>query len=213
MQQKEKNDRIQQEVEKEKEYAEYVITEDKIRCEIHDQEKIHRANTKVDIMVENMRLAEERRRRKQEEKTRDKELEAAETNFVQTSPLFCEETDFAKSALSDNRVRPDHFKGFSPKKSKAIIDANVSVAAEKEYHTRMELQREEEWAAQQAEMIQKMEEIEKAKQLVIEEDNLIQAKTLKAQREELKEKQANMEKERFGAIGNGFFQKFGTSCR
>jgi hypothetical protein len=211
--QKEKQHRIGKEAEKQKEYSKYVIAEDNIRCEMHEQEKRERAQKEMDVMMENLRLAEERSIRRQEDDRRDKELEAAETSFFQNSPLYCEETDYAKSALSDLRVRPDHFKGFSPKRSRAIIDANASVAAEKELLMKMEQDREQQWAVQQAETIAKMEEIEMTRNALVEEENKIEARTLKAQREELKEKQRKMEEDKFGAIGLGFFQKFGTSCR
>ena len=213
IQQKEKRDELNQEAEKEHEYSQYVIAEDELRCEIYKEEKAHRAEIEANIMIENLKLAEERRIREQDEKKREKELEAAENMFVEKSPFFCEETDYAKSMLSESRVRPDHFKGFCPKKSKAIIDANVSVAAEKDLFIKTEYQREQKWASHQAYIIEKLEEIEEARNKSIEEDNKIQAETIMTQREELKEKQRIMERQRFGEISNGFFQKFGTSCR
>ena len=79
--------------------------------------------------------------------------------------------------------------------------------AEKEHYMELESEREKEWAAHDAEMILKMEAMELTRRTLVEEDNKIQTETLKAQREELKEKQRNMEKERFGTIGQGFFQK------
>jgi len=72
---------------------------------------------------------------------------------------------------------------------------------------------EQGWAAKQSEMVLRMEEVEKKKRQLVAEENKIQADTLKTQREELKQKQIKMEQDRFGSIGNGFFQKFGTSCR
>lgn len=209
----EKETEAKREVEKENEYSQYVIAEDKLRCEMYEQEQSMRAKQDLDVMVENLKLAEERRARMKAETEMEKQLEKAEATFVQTSPLFCEETDFAKSALSDNRVRPDHFKGFSSKRCKAIIDANADVVVEKEKLTELKRQQENDWATQQAEMVRKMEEVEVERNLLIKQENEIQSKTLKLQREELKKKQDTMEREKFGAIGHGFFQKFGTSCR
>lgn len=210
---KEKEEELQKEVTEEEAYSQYVISEDKLRCEIHEQEQSLRSKENVDVMLENLHLAEERRARMNAEKEMEIQLEKAETKFVQTSPLFCEETNYAKSALSEKRVRPDHFKGFSLSRSKEIIDENASVVVEKKKLVEAEKRREHEWAIQQDEMIKKMVEIETERNLVIKEDNEIQANTLKLQREELKLKQEAMEKEKFGAIGRGFFQKFGKSCR
>ncbi len=180
---------------------------------MHNQEKSLRTKQDVDVMLENLRLAEERRARMKAEREMEKELEMAEKSFVDHSPLYCEETNYAKSAMSDNRVRPDHFKGFTSSRSKAIIDSNAAVIIEKEKIMAREKQLEDEWAKQQEAMIKKMEEIEMERTLVLKQDNEVQARTLKLQRQELKMKQQAMEKEKFGAIGRGFFQKFGTSCR
>lgn len=210
---KEKEEEFQMNTEEENEYSEYLLAEDKLRCEMHLHEQSLRTKQDMDVMMENLKLAEERRARMEAERETEKELEKNETNFVQTSPLFCEETNFAKSALSDNRVRPDHFKGFSSARNKAIIDANAKVVEEKQQIIELERQQERNWAVQEAEMINKMEEIEIERNLLMKQDNEMQARTLKLQREELKAKQDAMEREKFGEIGFGFFQKFGTSCR
>lgn len=213
LQEKEKQAKLKEDVEKENEYAEYVFAEDKIRCELYEQEQMNRAQMEQEVMLENLKLAEERRKRKQDERKMEKAMESTETEFVSLSPFFCEDTDYAQSALSDTRVRPDHFKGFTPEKTKSIFDANASVVVEKEVATKRENELEQEWAEHQSEMIKKMEEMELARNLLIEKDNQVQAETIALQREELKRRQREMGRDKFGEIGIGFFQKFGTSCR
>lgn len=204
---------MMEEARRDKEYSNYVISEDDIRCEIYELEKLDRARKEREVMVENMVLADEKRKRISLQLQREKELEVAEMTFIQSSPLFCEDTEYAKSTLSDNRVRPDHFKGFNTEKCKAIIAANASVAEEKALSLQCEQELEAQWATQEANMIQKMEEMEVVRKQLIKEDQKKQAEIITKQRQELKEKQDRMEKDRFGAIGVGFFQKFGTSCR
>jgi len=43
--------------------------------------------------------------------------------------------------------------------------------------------------------------------------NKLQTEDIQRQRAELKAKQQKMKEDKFGAIGEGFFQGFGTSCR
>jgi hypothetical protein len=212
-QHKEIQERQRREQEKEIEYSQYVVSEDKIRCEIYEQEQNDRKKSEKDIMKENLKLAEDRRMRRRKETEKEKELEANEANFLETSPLFTEETDFAQSDLSEVRARPDHFKGFSPAKNKAIFDENASVFHEKQMLMKAEKEMENEWALQQTEMLEKMEELDVARKQSIAQDNQILAEAIRIQREELKEKQLKMTSDRFGSIGVGFFQKFGTSCR
>ena len=209
----ERENKIVEEQQKQNEYSKYVMDEDKLRCQMAKEEQGHRQEVENMVQMENRRLAEERQGRQRETQEKERLLEDSETRHVITSPFFCEETDYAQSVVSEHRVRPDHFKGFTTERMNSIIEANDSVVAEKEALRREEDMIEQGWAAKQSEMVLRMEEVEKKKRQLVAEENKIQADTLKTQREELKQKQIKMEQDRFGSIGNGFFQKFGTSCR
>ena len=194
-------------------YAKYVLEEDIIRAETERQQQFHREEMNAKVSEENRMLAKEWQKILKQEREEEKKLEDLETHHIYTSPFFCEETDYTKSAISEHRVRLDHFKGFSPEKTKSITDENALVVAEKEALCKDEDEREREWASRQNDMVAEMAEMERIKQKVMEDDNKIQEETLKIQREELKQKQEEMKRDRFGAVDYGFFQKFGTSCR
>ena len=132
-----------------------------------------------------------------------------------SNPFLSEETDFSyKTSTKDgSKFQPDHFKGFSKDQIKYIFEENDAVLAEKRKLKRDADEEKKDWDQFQASVIEEMEKAEIERQLRVKHDNHIQAETLKLQREELREKQAQMKKDKFGAIGEGFFQKFGQSCR
>ncbi len=210
---KDAKSKIEKGKEEEAKYSKYILEEDRIRCEIADEEEKHRRQMEISLMIDNKRLAEESKKRRDEFERNEKQLDDEETKGIIASPFYCEDTNYSKSAVSDHRFRPDHFKGFTSVTLKSIIDANESVVSEK-IAMREELERREQiWAEKQKDMAAQMEEAEREKIQLQEQENKIQEKTLMKQREELREKQLQMERDRFGSIGNGFFQKFGTSCR
>lgn len=210
---KETYDKIDEEQQDKREYSKYVIEEDRMRCDMAKEKERHRRDLDISVMMENKQLAEDRQKRRNEIEQNEKQIDDEETRGTIISPFYCEDTDYAKSAVSDHRFRPDHFKGFATETLKSISDDNELVVAEKIFLKEEEERREQFWVEKQREMISQMEEVERKKRQLQDEDNKVQAETLLKQCEELKQKQLQMEQDRFGDIGNGFFQKFGTSCR
>jgi len=206
-------DKFEKEKREKDDYSKYIIEEDQMRCNIAEDEERHRRDVMRSVMLENKQLADARQKKKQEIYEQEKQNDYEETKAVTTSPFYCEDTNYAKSAISDHRFRPDHFKGFSPETLKSIIANNDSVVEEKNTLQEEERIREDFWAEKESQMILQMEEAERHKKLLQVEENKVQSETLTKQREELKQKQLQMKEDRFGSIGQGFFQKFGTSCR
>ncbi len=209
----EKESKAKLDKQKEEDYARCVIEEDKLRYEVALEKQEQRAEIQASVNSDNLQLTNERRRQMLENLNEAKRLEAEEMKYVLTSPFFCEDTNYTKSAISGHRVRPDHFKGFSNGQIKEVFQLNDEVVKEKEALRMEEKALENRWATQQMELIAYTEEMEKKKQENIAKENKIQADTIKIQREESKKKKAQMDQDRFGSIGYGFFQKFGTSCR
>ena len=83
----------------------------------------------------------------------------------------------------------------------------------KEERRQQEKEIEAAWASHQNNVLRMMEASEQGNKEQVEYLNKIQANALSVQREELKMKQEYAKKDKFGAVGNGFFDKFGTSCR
>lgn len=201
------------EVEKEKQYSEYVLAEDVVRCNIENEEEQYRENIAKSVMAENFELSKQRKLEKQCREEEDRAMEALEVLNVQTSPFFSEETEYDESMLTDCQARPDHFKRLRKDQIKSIYESNALLAAERDKCQKQEQKYEEDWAKHEAEVIRQMEDHEAEKQQIVMEENRQQGEELESQREELKQKQLMMKKDRFGSIGSGFFERFGTSCR
>jgi hypothetical protein len=206
---RERSDKYNDEKEKENEYAKCVVEEDRVRCEVALDEERQRRELEVSVMIENKVMAEQRRKRHADVK---RVRINAEKN-VTASPFLCEDTEYSESAAFGHHVRPDHFKGFPADKLQSIVADNDRVVKEREFLHQEEIRRKEEWVELQNRMISQTEELEQKKLKIRDEDNKVHVQTLHLQREELREKREQMEKDRFGDVGNGFFQKFGTSCR
>jgi len=208
-----RNNRRDVEAEKERQYSEYVLAEDVARCKIANEERQYRENIAKSVMIDNFKLSKERQSEKQCREEEDRMMEAKEVLNVQTSPFFSEETEYDKSILADCKSRPDHFKGLKREQIKSIYESNALVAAEREGNRKQEQKYEEDWAQHEAEVIKQLENYEAEKQQDTIEENRLQANVLESQREELKQKQRQMKKDGFGTIENGFFERFGRSCR
>lgn len=209
----ERETKRRQEEETEEDYAKYVFEEDKARCAVACEEQNHRKKVQRAVMEENLRLANEHQRQKVKHVEQERRLEEKETRHIFASPFFCEDTDYARSAVADHRVRPDHFKGFTKEEIKHTFMENDNVVAEKEELKRCTEDMEKDWAMEQNKMVEQMDTMERRKQEAIASENKLYIETINKQRDESKQKKQEMDRDRFGAVGNGFFQKFGTSCR
>lgn len=194
-------------------YAEYVRNEDTMRTIIAEEEEIAKMNVTKSIMMDNIKTAKEVRDKKAQDDAMEKKLKEAEVLHAISDPHLTEETEFSKNHSADHRFRPDHFKGFSEEQIKFMCKENDQVLREKQRLNDQNEIEEKEWAQYQADIVQALEAAEIERQQRVEYDNQIQADALKKQRLELKEKQERMRREKFGAIEEGFFQKFGRSCR
>ena len=213
-QRKEKQDRFREDAKAEEDYANYIISEDNVRCELENEKERTRNEIEASIKRENLQLATRRQLEKMSQEQAEKELEEVESNHVKSSPFFCEETDYAKSFTANHRVRPDHFKGFIADQVKTIYEENDQVLAAKIQSKKDAEEMEMCWDEQQWQVVQLMNERENEKEKARLGNERLQAETWKIQCEQLQQKQRNMEKDRFGSISkDGFFQGFGTSCR
>lgn len=188
----------------EREYTKQVQEEDIFRGRLERERKRQNLNQDVKVKGENKKIAEERKMRMVEMQLAEKALEEMESHHVSTSPLYTE-------IISPKRIGPTDFKGFDKEEVSFIIRSNEALLSEKMKMKDADIQREKEWVSQQHYMARQMEEMELARKKAIEEDNRIQLEILNAQRKDFDKKKGEMRKDRFGEIGNGFFQKFGTA--
>lgn len=209
----EKNRALEEERRREREYAEYVLEQDRIRAELEEtssRKKMEEARLRQRENMEYARLANERKRQEIEA---EKIAQAKQTHFLQTSPLLTENTELAINAITQHRIRPDHFKGFTKEKIKQIYQENEAVVEEKHCIHNAEAKAEAVWSMYHSEMIHGMEQAEEQIQRRVVEEQRVQRETLEKQKEELDDRRREMAMTRLPAIGTEFFQRFGQSCR
>jgi hypothetical protein len=201
----EKRRALEEEQRREREYAEYVIEQDRIRAELEEaaaREKEAEARMRQSENMEYARLARERKQQEIENK-----------KHAVACPILTEDTKLATNVNAPHRIRPDHFKGYDKDTIRQIYQENDAVVEEKQEISRAEANAEKDWAMYHAEMLRQMEQSEQQKQQRIEEENRVQRETLQQQKEMLQQRKEDMEKSKLPAIGTEFFQRFGTSCR
>lgn len=142
-----------------------------------------------------------------------KNLETTEVQRALTSPFLSEETDFGKSFISDNRFRPDHFKGFNSSQIAQIFEENEKVVIDKNKSLDDEKEQNKAWEMYQSDVLKRLEEHEIRRQEMVKNENFLRAETLKLQQKELKKRKEKLQSESFGKIEEHFFQAFGNSCR
>lgn len=189
----------------EEEYATYVLEEDILRTNAQREKEVRISLIEASVKEENKMLAEEKQKRIEQEKLAEKAFEEIELDHVLTSPLYTEERNY------DGASVPSDFKGYGKEKVELIIKSNESLLEEKLRVQQEENKREEEWSCLNNQIIQQMEVLELQRKQAKENDNKLQQEILNNQMMEQKMKQENMKKDRFGEIGYGFFQKFGTT--
>lgn len=189
-----------------KHYSDYILEEDNLRSMLEEEASKENQEFLKSMQMDNLKRAEEVKEKKKIDDLMDKEEKLNEVLLAISDPFLSEETNFSK-------VRPDHFKGFSKDQIKYIFRENDAVLAEKKRLKKKAEEVSKQWDTHQDAILQEMEKAEFERQLKVKHENQVQVKTLKIQRQLLREKQAQMKKEKFGAIEEGFFQKFGQSCR
>jgi len=194
-------------------YAHYVLEEDRHREEVALDEAKNTAEINKSVQLDNMCQAKEARMKTRNEQEVEKRKSEAEVSYLQSCALLSEETDTAKNVLAEHRYRPDHFKGFHKEKVQHIYNENDNVIKEKYERCVQEKEHEMEWAAHQEGVIRQMEEAEIERRRHMEKENQTQTAAWEIQRLEVQQRKKHMEKDRFGAIDEGFFQGFGQSCR
>ena len=212
-QMEEKAELLREEKENAMDYDKVVLEQNAISCHEAQQEEHRRAELKRVVQNENAARAKEVRRMRELERKQFAETNRAQVVDQNSNPFLSEDTDYAKSAISNHRVRPDHFKGFSKEQVQRFVKGNDEVMKEKMAAKKQAEMEEAQWNDYQKELLRVAEEEEKRKGEENRERIHEQNEELQAQREDLKKKQEQMKRDRFGAIEQGFFQGFGTSCR
>ena len=155
------------------------------------------------VQADNFELSKQNKEKCEVEKETIGQIEKEVVSMSLSCPLLGETTT----------RRGDHFKGFNKEKLKDILRGNQQVLHEKSMIMQQQEQYDNQWATYERNVQRHRETENIMNQLKVKERNNMQAEILKAQKDELAQKQKKMEIDKFGAIEDGFFNKFGTSCR
>lgn len=205
---------LDDELRKEKAYANKVLEQDKIRFELEGIAQRRREEDEKQRQLENMEYARQARRRSEMEVMAENEAQRLQSHYFQTCPLLTENALSPASSVDKGyRIRPDHFKGFQKEQVKLLYEENDAVVKQKHKLLTQEKEHEAEWARYNAELIDKVNNLEETRQRMAAEENRKHEEILKRQKEELDKRKAEMEKERAPGIGPEFFNRFGRSCR
>jgi hypothetical protein len=202
------------ELRKEQEYANYVLEQDRIRFELEEIAQRRREEDAKQLQLENLEYARQARQRLENEMMADSEAQRLQSYYLQTCPLLTEDVRSPVSSVNTgHRIRPDHFKGFQKEQVKQLYEENDAAVRQKHELLAQEAENEANWARYNAEMINKMQELEDAKQHIAVEENRVHKEILARQKKELDNRKAEMERERVHGSGPEFFARFGRSCR
>jgi len=190
-------------------YAKYILAEDEMRGALALEDTKLRSSFAKAVQCENLRRSEEimSRNIKGVDKYR------REDDETQSPTLPSEGVPVLNSASAESRHRSDEFKGFNRDVIEKIYRENSKVIDERRGKEREEMEYEKKWSDHQKKAIAELEAVEEERLAEVKRCDLQLGAQLKKQREELKEKKARMRSDRFGTVGVGFFQRFGTSCR
>ena len=194
-------------------YHQYLTAVDQMRAEMEDAEKARVKSEKMMVRAMNEARASEVADTKAADKELNDKLNEMELKHVMESPFINEETDFGKSAVSDYRVRPDHFKGYSKDQVRYIFKENEVVLDAHKKAKQEAVDVEKAWGKHQAAVTYMMEQNEQSQKVQRDYVNKLQAEDIARQRLVQAEKKVQAEKDRFGSIDGGFFKGFGNSCR
>jgi hypothetical protein len=194
-------------------FHQYLTAVDQMRAEMEQAENDRVRAEKLMIRMQNEARAAE----VNDQNTADKEFETKLNNMelkhVMEDPFLNEETDAAKSAVADYRVRPDHFKGYSKDQVRYIFKENEVLVGDHKAAKQEEKEVEAAWGRHTAAVTFAMEQNEQAQKAQRDYINKLEAEDIAKQRLVQAERKLQSQKDKFGAIDGGFFEGFGTSCR
>lgn len=123
---------------------------------------------------------------------------------------MCEDVSAAYGP--DGRVRRERFKGFSKAQTQGFYKANEMMAAEKK-EANVQGKEDAAWLAHSQQLASLIEASEAEKKFEAKEVSAQHRAALEAQAAEQKRREAESKANRFGAVGSGYFDGFGTSVR
>ena len=209
----EKEARIQQERAESMRHAAFIRQVDDIREEMHNAEREQRIQTNLTVAQRNKELADNRRRERLEEKALDRNLARQHVENIDADPMLREARDQARS-MFPGRVRRDHWKGMTNSQIAAIHAENEAVRLQKIALTEQERKEEEARARATEDVVSALQERYEAERAQKVEEALKVKSELDLQRREKIERDRELNQQlNTNKVTDGFFNRFGQSCR
>lgn len=212
-QQEEKQVRLAEEREEEARYSEYLTMVKDARSELEEAERAERASQTKAMQSDNTVQAAAVRDRNVAAKQVNAAADDKELKQMLADQMLCEDTSTAMSMLGEGRIRPDHFKGFSPAVIQEFYKQNAAIVDEKQAMYSADAEEDAAFAAQQESLTSLVAEVEYATAAEKQKLNKAHQEQLVQQAVE----QAAMRKQEkansFGQISSGLMDGFGCGFR
>lgn len=194
-------------------YHNYMSKVDALRQEMEKKEAEDKMQQEVLIAQENASLQQQRSERDADYRSMQKQLDLETSNYMNNNPMLLERRDQAKSRFP-GRVRRDHWKGMTVNQlreiqmeNEKIIEANKQRRAEEKRMAQYEGKLSDSIVDVLQQQYDNEQQAAAERRLRYSQDLLVQARE-KKMRDKLSNEQLNTNK-----IGDGFFNRFGASCR
>lgn len=195
----------------ERKYADFVKQVSELsEAEQKAEEEARKALSRA-IQQQNCAAAQHKAEARATEASKKLEEDRLLLERVARDRLLNEANDFELPGTS--KVRRDHFRGYTSAQRNQILDENLALIQERADKRQADKWGERLWAAQQDAWRRRIEEqewLEKAQRKQLAKD---QQEALLQQREEQSARVKASKQAAFGEIGDGFYNKFGTSVR
>ena len=146
---------------------------------------------------------------------RAKELAEREAWLKSKSATSIELHDNEELAMDENGriVRKDQFRGYTKAQVRRVVEENEAFMRHKREVAALSSSNDDDWRQQQLLQQQAMEMANHAEQSLRKEELMANLQVIKAQMAAQRQRTDFNQKDRFGAVEPGFFDKFGMGCR
>jgi hypothetical protein len=208
----EKQNKIAQEKEDDMKQYEYLKQVEDACKEMEGAHMNEQYNARMEMVMYNKKLAEEKKRAEKERKDAEQKANLAEIEGHLNDPYLVEDAAMGAS-VKPGRVRKDHFKGMGPEAAREMCEENKRLAEEKA--SKLQAEKDEDRAyARNLQNITEQLNMQHYQQDELKRAELMKQKAaLEAQRGELSAKNAKDKEASRGTVGAEFFGNFGSSVR
>lgn len=212
-QQSEKQGRKNEEADEDMRYSEYMNMVKDARSELEEAERIERDSQTKAMQSDNTAQAEAVRQRAAALKDRVARSDEHELQKMLNDQMLCEDTSTATSMLGEGRIRPDHFKGFSPAVHSEFYKQNAAIIDEKQRSRAHENDEDIVFASQQEALTALVADVEYSAQAEKQKLDKMHQQQLVAQAGEQAKMRQQEKANAFGQISGGLMDGFGCSWR